>query len=1481
LGFDEPASSAAAPVQAQAATTPDVASSGLGYLRLLPAGGAYDIRNVPVWAHGMLVGRTDVQVSDENGIVSFVDTLAAPPTPFFVIVRAPADAVIGYVQAASVSETSTGGTTTITFGAGSLWLVAGNIDPSAPANAYAGLAFSTATLTVPGGLGVSIVAPEFNLPASTTATFSLAPAPLALSSSGLSNDGAASVATLPATVAFTLAPGGVSVGELDSATLAAYGETISLAAPGASIAASYDAAAFALTIPFAGTDAAQFTIAANVSPVLRIAGTAPIGGASYRIPVALTTPANLGPAATGGFLALVLGAGLRARWGNLGADVLAAGALLEVETGALQLTLTTTARPFTDTYALWDATATDGAVRATSIALTAPRGAQVVASQNSAIDAVVTIGCTIAANLDRPRTVDGSTARFDQLVAEVVTGRVLTGAVLVVLGAPKPPGLAPPPVRSESFALENALLRTEGIAAMLLSATLQGGRAAQGMLLTTSTLDALLPTLPDPYAATMSDAAITLDGQTLRGLMRWTSPSTVSFGFTLEHPTANALAGALAPALATRGGTVPLLFDVSGAADQFGVFYDPQALQTAGIIGQALAVGGDQSLLVTVPDVAWEPVLDADRSFFLPTSPDDGGPAAMRVDSVTLRPAEPRAFVDAFITDYAAGADLIASVTLPFGLTAQVNTASDAGFTPELRPALTENAPAFPAAALTGGAQLSIVGQTSAAITQAVLPGVSNADSAYAQALLDPTIASFWNQDFGGESPTGAIAPRLVPVERLDLSGYGLNMFSNWADASPDFDPGISHARFDVIAGRTSYEIVQAQSVIFPYAIRVVNTTIFARDDNGYVDRTNSGWQAKGPGDFVFPDATAPVELGGITGVYNVHNIRLIPGVTAQTGLKQWAAVTFDADVGLQSDAAAVSVNGASTIVVDGVTLPVLPSSGLTGWLDLTAATDPSLEPTFADALQLLSQRGSVGGPLAADAIVAGTSIGVTLTGIEVAATSGAAPAPTIGVAFATTPHLPRDGAWSIGRRASTASLPQPVDAQVPVPLVRAAAAPSTWHFADPADLHALDAPATLYSFIQGTGTQQILFEHPTVAPPAAGANPLNFVQTPKLADVGSLLGSSGLIPDLGSLLDFGNFSGFTAVGDGFGGQTLQNDVDLAEKELLSLGPIRVVLSSFADPSAPPPDPARPSHIMAAIDAAAPAGTPRWRVSITNVAFKLYVGAGDALITLSGDISAQDGSAPSFSPLRVDYGSLLNIVRSILEGIETFVEFLPDAGKSGIDVQFAGSQLKIREAFPIPQLPLGIGFLEGIALDLGFDVDVVARTIHFSVGVGSEDDPFHWLVSPLSGNGLLQLGATDTLGVDLQAGIGVGLGIDLAIVSGSASIVLAFRIDTTTTPFGVTVLLTGTAAVDVLDGLASVSLSLTAGLTVQVSTPFSDPLKIAADPIGYLKGTVVTLTAEVAVGVHITVGWFVHIDFDDSWPFSESISGKTLTALIP
>ena len=123
---------------------------------------------------------------------------------------------------------------------------------------------------------------------------------------------------------------------------------------------------------------------------------------------------------------------------------------------------------------------------------------------------------------------------------------------------------------------------------------------------------------------------------------------------------------------------------------------------------------------------------------------------------------------------------------------------------------------------------------------------------------------------------------------------------------------------------------------------------------------------------------------------------------------------------------------------------------------------------------------------------------------------------------------------------------------------MRANADPATWRIADAQDVVAFNNPLHFYSVLQVTGANKVFFEHPTIRK-AGGTSPLNFDNTPKLADVGTLLGNNGLLPDIGSLLDFGAFSGLAPSGDG-----LQLSTDLVQNVISA----NALQSTRADPAA-------------------------------------------------------------------------------------------------------------------------------------------------------------------------------------------------------------------------------------------------------------------------------------------------------------------------
>jgi len=63
--------------------------------------------------------------------------------------------------------------------------------------------------------------------------------------------------------------------------------------------------------------------------------------------------------------------------------------------------------------------------------------------------------------------------------------------------------------------------------------------------------------------------------------------------------------------------------------------------------------------------------------------------------------------------------------------------------------------------------------------------------------------------------------------------------------------------------------------------------------------------------------------------------------------------------------------------------------------------------------------------------------------------------------------------------------------------------------------------------------------------------------------------------------------------------------------------------------------------------------------------------------------------------------------------------------------------------------------------------------------------------------------------------------------------------------------------------------------------PPGDLLQIPPLIEDYIAKTSITLSAEVAVAIPLTVGWFVHVDWSGSWGFSETVSGSALTSLLP
>jgi hypothetical protein len=308
--------------------------------------------------------------------------------------------------------------------------------------------------------------------------------------------------------------------------------------------------------------------------------------------------------------------------------------------------------------------------------------------------------------------------------------------------------------------------------------------------------------------------------------------------------------------------------------------------------------------------------------------------------------------------------------------------------------------------------------------------------------------------------------------------------------------------------------------------------------------------------------------------------------------------------------------------------------------------------------------------------------------------------------------------------------------------------------------------------------------------------------------------------------------------------------------------PLKLAYSDGGKPTATPPT---PGHAIVDIQPGS------WTIQLQNISFPIISPFGDEndpLLRIVGNAEASSTNAPTLSHLTVVYGGALGEVQRVFSTLEQLASFLPGAPFSSLDVHFSNGQLTVRDVFALPELPLGIGFVEDVTLDLGMTLQLSPQSLEFTAGLGSEQKPFHWLVSPLSGTGAVVVGMKNGLPAFLvQGGIGAGLSIDVGIAKGAASIVLQVQIATDGAVIHLKALLTGSASVDVLDGLASASLTMTAGLGIT--------------PLGGIPPTSVDFIASVAVGIHLSVCWVVHVDFDGYWQYSQNIDLPSIDSVIP
>jgi hypothetical protein len=947
------------------------------------------------------------------------------------------------------------------------------------------------------------------------------------------------------------------------------------------------------------------------------------------------------------------------------------------------------------------------------------------------------------------------------------------------------------------------------------------------------------------------------------------------------------------------------LLDVSSNADLLGVgvgFSNHRDVQTNSfpvqINGVDLVTEGQNVRIFTVPEIQWEPVRTIQNSNVKPfpfpsplLSADDGGSTLIGVNTVNLVPIAPRPVLEQIVSEFNSDTDskLVAALfTLPFGMKAiarlkKVNFDQIQDDILPLRGSeLALNQPNFPDRNLIGGLQLSAIAtlnplfkefveespylkgatiQLRNGVDRTGVPFVD--DNGVPLSVLGPAVDVIFNQEF---APTGK-NPR-VPITRIDFSGYGASMFSNWSN--PDADPPATvKVRFDVMVGRTAYEVIQVKSVVFPCCAVFVRTITIQRTNSGGVVRSDSGWVSATPGVYKYPGLT--FHPGVVKGFFNIRNIRDTAQVYevdyGSNGVLKLAAVYFDADVQIDDP-----IRGAANGLVS--------SPNQLGFVLLSLPKSQTyLQPV--QLAELLKSQGSLGGSV--DCVVdvgkAGQHMRVTRVDFSTALTLGGNPIFAGGARGSLV--LPRDGAWSITRK--TADEHQALDPDFGVPLVREGEAsvvlnpaynnPNPLRFADPADLLRSNNPTSDYGLLFSTDTQRLLFPRPKIE---TGSRKITSTERPLLADMYALMTAVGIFPKASNCIPIptNNFALETQAGGGFKLVLPFPDNKFAvtpfTRNIANSPPVRTY-AEYAD------DRGNQTEITIKIDSLA---SPVWSIKMSPVSVVLDFDPFEKLMRTVGAIEGQAGVPTQLSNPSIVYGSVLSPLQEIITILKDFGLPIP----MQVSMSNAGSDNKKYK------LTTSLGFKKK-GIDTGFGKLNLKFVSKLKVGLGrqSSQDPFYIkfvvkasgdiqqaIIPPLVyGGGLLELeigisddGQKTKPSIKLAAGVvgSVGGSIIKKLVKLEATIKRGYFIafeDKTIKP-GVLLSISGEAGV--------LDLSEIPGLPVSLGSLIGIGFEAEAKgTIARLPNDMVELKAGLTLAINISLAWVFEIETELETEYKEEL----------
>jgi hypothetical protein len=702
--------------------------------------------------------------------------------------------------------------------------------------------------------------------------------------------------------------------------------------------------------------------------------------------------------------------------------------------------------------------------------------------------------------------------------------------------------------------------------------------------------------------------------------------------------------------------------------------------------------------------------------------------------------------------------------------------------------------------------------------------------------VLTPIDVTF-NSNFG----VSATHPR-VPLTRFDLSGYGENVFSEWVNPA-DAGALISKAHFEVMKGRTRLEVVQAHSILYPFAVRVIRTITIERGNGAAMIREDSGWQPASDGFYDFPASAGIITHPGVVrGVLKVSNIRdTNQRFTTSDASTELMAVRFDCVVDMEN-------------IVQGAGSGGVAARDLLGYVQLTNV----LPMTPTQYSELLTFAGPLGGAIDCTIDVGASGQKMRVGRIGVAATPGMG-GPEFAVAAWGSPQFPGGGTWTFLRQRSPAEAPSAVDLQLGTPLVRAGAAggspPSApYRFTDPQDLLIADFPATEYGIVHSTGTQRTYFPRPKIE---AGTHQITSVRNPYLADPYSLGTAVDLFPRLELTIPFpdANYSLNIAPDGNFKLQlpTPSFQPPRVQRVLLDAPPIRTVVE-YGD------EKGNSCTVTVVLDSSA--AIP-WSTRIQNLSVATNDGDRNEITRVVGDLEASAVKPAALQNSRLVFGGALQPVQDTVSFLEKFGPIPPVSVSMTNDASIKAG-LKIDFQKILQNNPVVGNFMKKFVIDLDFEVSEVIYPLATEAEAVFEltlkiPTPFTPVVGIALAKFKIQLNSGFGTSYTFTIGVGVGVSYDVGDFNITAYFAETVFLIAGDNIFGLgcSVLIRGTVDLVVI--------------SIQVTVEAKEALlKVTCDAGA---DSSIWGVAQLSYSFDVTIAWVIDIEYDAQIQSSHNFDG--------